>query len=94
MSRGQHERECRVCLRKEAVVSDGSIEIVTMGAIRLALEGAADDETALRMVKWLVDQAPDTEQGDTASVKLFIEGIRALGIGTLGIKARVVRGVW
>lgn len=60
-------------------MSDGSIEIVTMGAIRLALEGAADDETALRVVKWLVDQAPDTEQGDTASVKLFIEGIRALG---------------
>ena len=61
-------------------MSDGSIEIVTVGAIRLALEGAANDETALSMVKWLVDQAPDTPPGDTDGVKLFIEGIRALGL--------------
>ena len=61
-------------------MSDGSIEAQVVGAIRLALEGAADNETALRMVKWLVEQAPDPDASYTESVKLFIEGIRALGL--------------
>lgn len=58
-------------------MSDGSIEIATVGAIRMALNGAANDETALSLVQWLVDQAPDTDPSDTSSVRLFLEGIKA-----------------
>lgn len=50
-----------------------------VGAIRLALEGAADDEAALNLTKWLVEQAPATKDGDTASVQLLIDGIQTLG---------------
>ena len=60
-------------------MSDGSIEINVVGAIRLALEGAADDQAALGLVKWLVDHAPPTEDGNTDCVKLLIDGIRAMG---------------
>lgn len=60
-------------------MSDGSTEIQTVGAIRLALEGAANDESALTLVKWLVDQAPETQAADTESARLLLEGIRSLG---------------
>lgn len=59
-------------------MSDGSIEIQTVGAIRLALEGASNDETAMEMVRWLVNQAPETTAQDVGSVDLFLEGVRAL----------------
>lgn len=59
--------------------SDGTIETATVGAIRLALAGAANDETALTLTQWLVDQAPDTPEDDMSSVRLFMEGVRAVG---------------
>ncbi len=57
--------------------SDGSIEIATIGAIRLALNAAADEQAALEVIGWLVDQAPDTEPSDTHSPRLLIEAIKA-----------------
>ncbi len=63
-------------------VIDGSIEVQIVGAIKLALEGATDDQAALSMVRWLVDCAPPIkpgEPGDKASVALLIDVIRALG---------------
>ena len=60
-------------------MSDGSIEIATVGAIRLALAGSANDETALSLIQWLVGQAPETPEEDLTSVRLFMEGIRAIG---------------
>ncbi len=62
-----------------AATSDGSIEIQVVGAIRLALEASANDETMLSLIVWLVAQAPATLASDTGSVRVFIEGIRAVG---------------
>ncbi len=61
-------------------MSDGSIEIQVVGAIRLALEGAANEKTALTLIQWLVSKAPETLASDTDSTRLFIDGIRSLGL--------------
>lgn len=60
-------------------MSDGSIEIQTVGAIRMALAAAANDEAALSLVQWLVERAPETDPSDTGSVALLMEGIKDLG---------------
>ncbi len=61
------------------MTSDGSIEIQVVGAVRLALEASANDETMLTLIAWLVSQAPATLASDTESVRLLIDGIRAIG---------------
>lgn len=61
-------------------MSDGSIETQIVGAIRLALEGAANDETALTLIQWLVRQAPATVSNDTGAVQMLVDGIRDLGL--------------
>jgi hypothetical protein len=52
---------------------------VVVGAIRLALVGAADNTAALSLVQWLVAQAAPTRGDDTQPTALFIAGIRDLG---------------
>lgn len=66
--------------------SDGSIEITVVGAIRIAFEGGADDHAILTLTRWLLDQAPGTPSGDTKSVHLLLEGIRAVG-GSLSMES-------
>lgn len=49
-----------------------------IGAIRLALEGATDDATAVRVTKALVAEAPATEGNAVAPVSLLLSTVRRL----------------
>lgn len=47
--------------------------------IRLALEGAASDETAVEVIRWIVDEhAPDPVNG-TRSVRVLLDSVKSLG---------------
>ena len=56
-----------------------SIEIRVVGAIRLAIEGAANEETALSLIAWLVARAPASDPRDVTAPRLLLEGVRDLG---------------
>lgn len=51
-----------------------------VAALRLALDGAADDKAALTLAQWLVRQSPETETGDTSGTELLIEAIFTCGL--------------
>lgn len=55
-----------------------------VGAIRLALVGAANSETAMEVVQALVDQAPQTPAQDLESPRLLLKVLNALN-GTFAV---------
>lgn len=48
-----------------------------VGAIRLAMEAGADGRARLRVIRAILDLMPASEPGDTASVRLFLDAVRA-----------------
>lgn len=59
-------------------MTDGLMEIRFVAAIRLALVGAGDEATALKLIQWLVDCAEPTKPDDFKSVALLMDGMKAL----------------
>ncbi len=49
-----------------------------IGAIRLALEGAANDATALAVIAKLCEYAPATDPTETYPTSLFVRAIQAV----------------
>lgn len=50
-----------------------------IAAIRLALAGAADDRTAVRVIRVLLEDAPESDPLETESVHRLIEAIHRSG---------------
>lgn len=47
----------------------------TVDAIRLAIEGAANDATALAVIRELLDKGPPIDKKGTASVRRFLRAV-------------------
>ncbi len=50
-----------------------------LDAIRLVLEGAADNDIAADTIEKILEKAPKTQAKGTESVAIFVEAIRELG---------------
>lgn len=52
-------------------------EQATIGAIRLAVEASAEGKALRKVLTAILERAPETPAGDTASVALLIDAVRA-----------------
>jgi hypothetical protein len=71
---------CRILggvLADEGVVVASAQTVVN--AVRLALEGAADEGVAVEMIQALVAKAPAAESADRESPRLLVETMNELG---------------